>query len=962
MECNEQAVSARTARLKVVLWSLLGTLAVLGAPVPSAFAQSTSGAAELSRLGVAGPLAKDKARAEKLMRRMGILGPKTRLSASLLVRSGQMEPAQSRMGAFAVATPTPRPSTGPLGWRLEGFTAQQTSELGSFLSSAYRLMVGVYGLPAPSQRGRVVRILSTPTAGDGFYAPPEKSAPSPNGGVIYYTPLLASDFSGGGQCDSACQAAAAVSARQANSYNLSRQMLLAFRGSQLTAFDAWDLGMADAAALIVNFQAQGSPRSFDPSLLGAYALPIYDFLNQGEVGNAAFFTPGSSSAFLLYARSSLAQAAWLKAWVENPAFFSRFNTLYYSRYTPALARDAAALQGVAASAQPTVEGLGFNDWARRQRILHVQARPGEKLWAYVSPFTSIGSGPTSFYGLAFHYRTDSAGREFSLNGVGTVQAFDETGRDITRLSPQLARDNRLYFEGGQAEVNGRDPNLGDDEVPVSSFNSTGTPNSGRIRLLFRVSPVEASALVPHNVRGSDSRPSGFYGVATGTQRGRVSISVGTAASVGEVVRGAFGTASTYPSGPRVQASILLSPTDGGVARVFKRNLAWSYADGVAQGAGFVLETVPSNAAVLANWRRSGSNVWRLVSIPVFPLESDEARVLSAPPSTLSLARYRPTDLPVTNLGTSFRFGIGSDKHDFYPAISEPMEPGRAYWYRLPADRSVAIRGGEPSRTRPFEVPLRSGWNAVGVPFNMVFALQSVRVRLGASTSASWSDAVARGWVGTGVWRWKPEGGYARVDAGAGTALAPFEGYYVYTSLNSGVSLVFDPLSRSGALPAASGGWQVPLSVLSGTAREDGFSFGCVPFAGTTPSRRAAARPPAGERSLLLSFAHSGSAATEASRAGRESGWAESFAPPLSATQTFSWRFLVDGAAAGERVVLTWGEVSTVPATHTLTLVDETTGVRTPMRVGGARAYAFVAGPAGRRLRIEAAPRSSQVTS
>ncbi|HEX8833075.1 MAG TPA: hypothetical protein VF719_02680, partial [Abditibacteriaceae bacterium] len=205
-----------------------------------------------------------------------------------------------------------------------------------------------------------------------------------------------------------------------------------------------------------------------------------------------------------------------------------------------------------------------------------------------------------------------------------------------------------------------------------------------------------------------------------------------------------------------------------------------------------------------------------------------------------------------------------------------------------------------------------------------------------------------------VWRWNAEGGYSRVDTGNATnqQLKPFEGYFIFARQPRGVKLVFTATAaqttalRTTANTASN--WQLPLMATTSTARDLDNSFGVSELVGGKPARTAAAKPPASVRSLTVAFTSSGNATLDATRAGDNSGWADSFLAPFASTG--NWNLLVDGANSGQAVRLNWGNVLALPAAIDLTLVDLVSGKRTNM--AATRTYSFVADGAARNFRIE----------
>ena len=891
-----------------------------------------------------------RARAARLLRRIGALGAQTPLTR---IRIGDGPRDRSFLQSRTASRSATR-ATGPLTFKLSGFSAAETTEFQGFIARVYPLMVQVYGEPAPIQRGRGVSINFNAAAGDGLYQPPANPQTDPtNGGTILYAPVQP----GGG--------VSAERARAVNHYNLTRQMLIAFHGPLIFAFDAWELGFSDAAALVVNFLEQGSPGSFDPSQLGVYLLPVYDLFNRPELGNPFFFSADSSagdtSVNLGFYRGGMAQAAWLKVYVENPDFFRQFNAIYYARAStpagPALAhldQNTIYLKQIAAGIVPTVEGLRFEDWFRRQHVLDTGVTTGDKLWFVARALTNLTTGDTRsvFQGIAQRYRTLANGDEQPLSGRGRLVAFDENGGDITSRSAELSSDNEVIFNlAGEAEVNLQGSG-------VAGFRGTGTPDQGRISLVLRVGASEAVAFFPYNVAGTTAAPTGFYGATLGTNRGAITVRVvGGAAASPSIARGAFSAAFPYPSGPRVRTDFILNPGDGAASRTLRRNSAWAIAGGVPQSLAVLLETAPGANPFTVNVPNGANNNLRMLSLPFFPRDSDEATVLNVDPRTLLLARYRTNLSPAGFMFNGIRYGLTADKYELYPNISEPFAPGRGYWIKVPVGLSRVVTGGEPSRATPYEVPLLGGWNQVGVPYNQIFQLQAVRVRQVQGNTVSeavpFATAVANGWINPGVWRWKPEGGYARVDTGLAIdeRLQPYEGYYIFTSQPRGVKLVFDsarttaPLTAAPALSAAS--WRLPLTATMAGAADVHNALG-VTAVGAGLERMPAAKPPAATRALTLSFLSGGTDYADTTRAGAESGWAESFVEPFAHAAT--WRFIVDGATPGQTVRLAWG---TLPAAMNLTLVDETAGRATPMTGGS---YTFGARESARRFRIEAVMR------
>lgn len=897
-----------------------------------------------------------RARLTRQLRAIGALGAHTPLRQPRIVaytRGGALPKRSFSTTATSLTSRTTRRSTtravSPLLFKTNGFSAQQKSDFDAFIARVYPLMTALYGDPAPAQQGRTVEIRFDNQAGDGLYELPS-SGQTAIGGIIRYDPINA---------DSSLSAADAL---RINEYNLARKMLIAFRGAQILSFDAWELGMTDAAALIVAYQLHPSS-SFDPSSLGVYLLPIYDILNRPELGNPFFFSAGASPSLGFY-RGGMAQAAWLKVWVENRTIFRSFNASYYANFNQSgfpLAGNTPALKAIVKGIVPMVEGLEFNDWYRRQQVLDTAVTTGEKLWLAVVPQPNLTSGDTRsvFLGVVERYRTASNGDETPIGGAGTARAVAETGQDVTLKSEELRTDNRVLFNSlGEAELNSQ--NVASNSTPIIGFENVNALEKARLRVVVTAGQAQSEAFFPYGVAGTEAAISGFYGAVVNGQQGRVAISTTARSASASLTNGAFGDAGKYPSAQAVVTTYTLTPTDGAAPKTWKRNGAWSYASGRSQSFAAILETAPGNAAFAKTFGFSGDNRLRLISLPLYPVQTDEADVLGIERTRLLLARYRTNLAPTGFTQSGITYGITADKHELYPNIAEPFAPGRGYWLKLNQSLATTVKGGQPSTSTSFEVPLLGGWNAVGVPFNRTFALSSVRISYGGQTT-DFAGAVKANWLGGGVWGWKPEGGYARIDSGtaANQTLQPFEGYFVFSRFARGLKLIFDPRTTEVAAITRSAitaqNWSVPLVASSNSARDETSAWGVTAVTNGVPITRSAARPPAGSRSLTLSFLTSGNPEIDRTTAGKVSGWAESLVAPDAPRV---WKGLVDGAWPEQTVAVQWGDISRLPVSIDATFIDEKSGQR--INMAQTRVFRFVSDGTARRFQIEATPRPAAI--
>lgn len=813
--------------------------------------------------------------AVKTLRRLGLLGKNATLTRPRLVEPPRPSGVQSR--AIAQAT------TGPLQFNFVGYTNAQKAVLSNFLSANYARMVALWGVPAPEQAGKVVQIVGNE---DFFaaYSPP--ASETSGGGTIFF------------KFDNS-------QSNAANTYILTRLVLTAFQGPRVPSFDffegryvePWLFGAADAAALQIAFQAQNSPANFDPSALGAYVLPVYDLLNRPQIGNAFIYPPDGNDLAISDFRLALAQAAFLKIYAQDATFFSRFNAALYAR-TPQARQNlrAADLEALAASVTPNVEGIPMRAWLRDQYALDARVTTGEKLYLAILPVPAALSGDTrsGFTGYAQAFKTEANGSESALSGQASVSVRDETGREVSIFSRELLESNVISFDDadapGQALFGG-------------GFTPWQNPAPALLQFKTRLRTVEADAYFPFASAGNVGSASSYYGGVIGVPSANLQLAQASRIQELTVERSVFSATLPYLSGPRVRTTLTIN------GQTQRRNTAWLRAGDDARSVAFLIEGA-SNSTTNALQIPASSSGLAMISFPIRPTARDEATALGIPANVLKLARFRTELSPSALENGVLKFGIAGDRHEIYPDISQPIQPGRGYWLGVSQSGfSTNVAGAQPSTSQPFEIPLIGGWNQVGTPFLRVFGSDSVKVRYGGFAPVALSVAQNRGWVARGVWKWLPQGGYQRIDVLNGV-WKPWEGYWIFASPNRGVSLVFEPQIANLAM-ASSDGWSLPVVAQTHKTRDLGH-FG-------VSTRIPAVKPPTGARAVTLSFAGIGTIAG--------SGLAEAFLPRLRAVN--GWTFSVDGAQNGETVVLTLPNTQNAPNGFNWSLRDNRTRGETP---------------------------------
>ncbi len=564
-------------------------------------------------------------------------------------------------------------------------------------------------------------------------------------------------------------------AREAAAVNLLHLVVLAHHADVGFAYDAWEEGFARAVTVRIARSAgfrtiAGLNADFiDQTLDNTYdARPYYDAWNQPVLGSPSFIAPslrqapiqGGTTGGLWLVRYLMAGSVWLKLATEYPTFFKEFNTRYYSNYTPSLRGDTNALfnlarqtlSAISGNPNPTVEGVPFEQWVRRQYILDTSVTYGRKLHAQMFPYVSSVQADEQAVFTVFltYFQTTRAGSgwdEALLNGTSYPVYWDANYNRLT-LSPQY---ERVDIRVGTGAV-------------VPSFVGSETANQ-RLTVDFGVGTELAQVVYPSSkVQGANFR-NNFFGVVHGLENGTVEIQVGTELLSVPVTRGAFGARFS----------------DSTMARERQATLRFLNAQGIEvgtvqvnTGVGFqyvrVFLQTPSGSFTLS--RTAGLH---MVSFPLRPFETDFAKLLNLPASTLRVAHWRQEQF----------------NYAYYPATPPPA-PGVGYFLQLSAPINVTIQGTPPPTDRPFAIALQPGWNLIGNPFNEPIPLNSLQVIHQFDSPVSWESATESiggqpPLVGARVFTLATTGLYTQVSQ-----LEPGRAYWVRVLRPEGVTLLVPP--------------------------------------------------------------------------------------------------------------------------------------------------------------------------
>jgi hypothetical protein len=598
---------------------------------------------------------------------------------------------------------------------------------------------------------------------------------------------------------------AIYNAPEAAAVNLLYLTVRAFHADVGFAYDAWEAGFARAVtARIARSSAfrqlmGGNTETIDLMLDQNFDVrPYYDAWNQPTLGSPSFIAPslrqspiqGGTTGGLWLVRYQMAGSAWLKLATEYPSFFREFNTRYYARYTPGLEGNIPALLNIAretlsalsGNATPTVEGVPFDQWYRRQYILDTSVTYGRKLHAQMFPYISNPQPDEQAVFTVFltYFQTTQTGNggwdEALLNGTCYPIYWDYNYERLT-LSPQY---ERVDIRVGTGTV-------------VPSFVGSDVANQ-RLTVDFSVGTEYAQVVYPSSkVQGTNFR-NNFFGVVYGLDNGSVQIDLGVEQKTVEVTKGAFGTAFS----------------ENALSRERIARLTFYNAQGVEVGRAQVNTGIGFQFVVVRLQPTSGSFTLslpaglRMFSLPLRPYETDFAKLLNIPANQLRLAHWRQE-----------RFN-----YVYYPETPAPA-PGVGYFIRLTNPLTITIQGEPAPTDRDFAIALQPGWNLIGHPFTEAVDLRNVQVVHQFSAPVPWDTATESIGgepllVGSSVWTLNTAGtAYVPVQL-----LEPGKAYWVRVLRPEGVTLLIPSPSRSrsrAALPArteSQPAWAMDLTLQS----------------------------------------------------------------------------------------------------------------------------------------------------
>ncbi len=363
----------------------------------------------------------------------------------------------------------------------------------------------------------------------------------------------------------------------------------------------------------------------------------------------------------------------------------------------------------------------------------------------------------------------------------------------------------------------------------------------------------------------------------------------------------------------------------------------------------------------------GASVWNMISNPL-TLASADPRGLFG--STFSIATYAP-GVPATGINQATNGYLFVTN----PA-SAPDEPlrfarGRGFFLRTTGAGPFISSGTIADPCLPADIALNNNdWTLIGNPFatalawnldNLAFSVNgtptgTLRSVLGSTTRA----------IEPYGWYWNPaaNSGAGKYELVFDTTIIPSahssvlagDGFFIKSG-RSGVTLnltsgtsggaqrVLRPSVRASNLATSSGSWSVELKARAGSASDEGTLIGKTDSPLFSRGLQLDAPPAINATGVTVSLLPTEGRANRILKA-----------DVRGVGDRDVWNVLVTAVQPNIEVSLSWPNLSQLPRTQRLTLVDPATGQRLAMRT--ATAYTFRAnssGPTSRQLRIELTP-------
>jgi hypothetical protein len=604
--------------------------------------------------------------------------------------------------------------------------------------------------------------------------------------------------------------------------NFVHTLLLAYIGPNQYGFDAFNEGLVRAVTLRMartpsftnQFALDGD--QIEAVLSQTYDVGgLYDWLNQRALGGSKFIAPNlrdvplpdaGSVGGIYHLRYKMAGCAWMKLLVENQGFIAAYNNGFYAQ--PGIASNVPALIALGQTtlnslSTPTIEGLTFAEWFKRQYILETKDTQGPKLLVEPLPITSELSG--SDFGVfdivANWFETLAGGNETLLSGT-SFPILWEGNTSFNRIFPSTPDSERMDIAGAYGSVAPNIPNINGGNPYRAVVDVPVQDQIGRVYL-----PVGSIATA------SQQTPRDFFGTVTGAnlQPGdtvRLEVTVnGSPITDVVVTNNAFGVLLNTPEfsgNARISIDVVRNRS-GLDATLLTRK--------VNKGPGPLavdLRVESEQSFTPIGGLPKGIS---LIGFAIDPFASLPGQILGLPENQVLAARYNSSKA----------------KYDLYPEL-EPFKVGHGYFVRLNAAQPAFAYEGRNYRNVEGSVALKPGWNLVCSPLTENVPTSRIRVVKTSDFPQDWSEAALD--VGTEFFEFIPGPNDPATGAPETGTMAPatqFESgkaYFVRVLAPEGVTLTFRPEALTGSAPnrapsatTPSTGWRLSLTMRFGTKQK-----------------------------------------------------------------------------------------------------------------------------------------------
>jgi hypothetical protein len=883
------------------------------------------------------------------LRKSGQLKPKTAVAVSTVIMEqsgGRLvaPPAQTRAAGGRAF------GGGALTFRFSGFSAADVALMRPFVDLVYERIVNLYGAPAASGEVEILNIGDSKSDDVTVVQLFAFGAYNASTNQILLPRYSNTDV---GQPINSLRVDDIYPALLLN-------MIHAFHGAAVLSYDAWEQGMARAAASVIardpavrDFVGARGATFFRDDPTASFLLSllqVYDLLNQPALGNRTFFPSSQSDVLqegqlsrgkMLLARIGMSGAAWLKIYIENTSFFRDFNAEYYAQVSgnPNLAGNVPALRALAGSKLPGgVEGIPFDDWFTQQYILDTSVSVGTKVYAFIAPFDPDldGSELQSASIVVNYYNSRPDGDEILLNGQAFATYLDYEN------APIQAGAGAAPVEQGEA---------------IFTFVSQAS-GVGRYSLNFAVGGLVARTYLPIGFSAD------FQGVVAGVRSltGSVDIQQVTLPPVTSrggstaITNDAFGRNLGSPSTDLSKTTVTV--TTGTTTSTHRRN--------TGDGRYFAVLR-PLGTATTVTRAFPQTSLPNLVSFPVRPLSVQPEIALGLPPTDFLLTRW---DNPTSSYSA---YAPGQPS-------SGRLEPGTGYWLKVGGASSTAtvrLTGTPPPSDTDYAIAVPLGWSLIGSPFGTDINLSDISVQYRQDNPVSWDDAVGD-LVQAQVYEFDQAAGYRTTDVLKGSE---WKGYWIRSYVPGGVTLIVpgpdsptrsqavrSAITRSAAVSAVPKRsvsntqnrrpeWAVRMTAEQNIGGPEWANRETVTLGAAKDATRGVdlfwdkETPPAIAPGVQATF-------TDTGTAGRATGGhrVADFRDSASATRSATWDLSVTTPVGGV-ATLRWEGVGTVPRRTRLTLVDTVNGTRIPLKSRSSYTWTGEAGKS-RAFRILSEPERS----